>query len=157
MSAWHPPARVQPYGLAGEEGESFVRAARSVRCSLASACSEPDVRKLANAEKRYRALLENARDAIGVTTPEGIILEANRGWERVMGVTRAQMSDEASRLHPGGRRSDTCPNTRRRSRRRWVGPPTALRRPDGTVSHVELSRTVVDVGGERYVLSVAGT
>ena len=33
-------------------------------------------------------------------------------------------------------------------------PPTALRRHDGSVVHVELSRTVVDVGGERYILSI---
>ncbi|HLK35448.1 MAG TPA: response regulator [Polyangiaceae bacterium] len=142
--------------LAGADGESFVRAARSVSMQLGQALALSRMfAKLANAEQRYRALLENALDAISVLTPDGIILEANRGWERVLGVPRTQVV--------GRNVADFAPDPSSKLKSGYdqvVGhgggsvPPTPIRRPDGTIVQLELTRTVVDVGGERYVLSV---
>ncbi len=143
--------------LAGDEGESFVRAARSVSRQLGQALALNRMfSKLAMAEHRYRTMMEHARDGIGVLTEEGVILEVNRGWEEMMGIPRSQMigrnltafavdAEHAASLaafdKPGALAGGTL-------------PPTPMRRPDGTVVQVELSRTVVDVGSERYVLGV---
>jgi PAS domain S-box-containing protein len=143
--------------LAGAEGESFVRAARSVSMQLGQALALSRMfSKLANAEQRYRALLENARDAIGVTTPEGIILEANRGWERVMGVPRVEMvGHNVAEFVPEDAKSEHKSEYDKAVAQGGDSVlPTPLRRPDGSVIQVELSRTVVEVGGERYVLSI---
>jgi PAS domain S-box-containing protein len=112
--------------------------------------------KLVMAEQRYRALLENASDAIGVLTPEGVILEANKGWERVMGTPRSQMVGRKSPIwsprRPGTR---SGPRTRGPSPRE--GPRSTrypFRRSDGSVVYLEISGTVVDVSGERYVLFI---
>jgi PAS domain S-box-containing protein len=143
--------------LAGAEGESFVRAARSVSMQLGQALALSRMfSKLANAEQRYRALLENARDAIGVTTPEGILLEANRGWERVMGVPREKMvGHNVAEFIPEDATSEhKSEYDKAIAQGGGSVPPMPLRRPDGTVVQVEMSRTVVDVGGERYVFSV---
>jgi two-component system cell cycle sensor histidine kinase/response regulator CckA len=143
--------------LAGTEGESFVRAARSVSMQLGQALALSRMfSKLATAEQRYRALLENARDAISILSPDGIILEANRGWERIMGAPRTQMvGRNMSEFAPGDAKA-----LRKSEYEKAVAqggglvPTMSLRRPDGTQVHVEISRTVVDVGGERYVLSI---
>lgn len=143
--------------LAGLEGETFVRAARSVSTQLGQALALGRMfSKLAAAEKRYRALFENARDAIVVLTPDGIILEGNRGWETVIGVPRAQFLGR----NVAEFTADEAKLVQRSEYEKAIGqnggslPPTALQRPDGSVVQVELSRTVVEVGGERYVLSV---
>jgi PAS domain S-box-containing protein len=143
--------------LAGTEGESFVRAARSVSTQLGQALALSRMfSKLVAAEQRYRALLENARDAIGILSPDGVILEANRGWERVMGTPRAQMvGHRVSEFAP-----DDGKGVRQSEYEKAIAqgggsvPPMFLRRPDGTEVHVEMSRTVVEVGGERYVLAI---
>ncbi len=143
--------------LAGAEGKSFVRAARSVSKQLGQALALSRVfSKLAAAEHRYRALLANARDAINVATTEGVILEANRGWEEMLGLPRAQIvgrniAEFAPEGEPGAQQSEY---EKAVAQGRGPPPPTPLRRADGSVVHVELSRTVVDVGEERYVLSI---
>jgi PAS domain S-box-containing protein len=144
--------------LAGAEGESFVRAARSVSMQLGQALALSRMfSKLATAEQRYRALVENARDAIGVLTPEGVILEVNRGWERIMGAPRSQTV--------GRNVADFAPDDTRDARQSEYDKavaqgggsvqPTPYRRPDGSLVQMEVSRTIVDVGGARYVLSIA--
>lgn len=40
------------------------------------------------------------------------------------------------------------------TKKRASMPPVAVARPDGTVVQVEFASTIVDVGGERYVLSI---
>jgi PAS domain S-box-containing protein len=141
--------------LAGSAGEAFVRAARSVSMQLGQALALSRMfAKLTHAEQRYRALLENARDAISVSNPEGVILEANAGWERVLGLPRDQVV--------GRNVADFAPDPaplkseydRAVARRAGSIPPTAIRRPDGSVVQIELSRSVVDVGGERFILSI---
>jgi PAS domain S-box-containing protein len=143
--------------LPGTESASFVRAARSVSMQLGQALALGRAfSKLTSVEQRYRALLDNARDAIAVLTPEGVILEANRGWERVMGVPRARLV--------GRNIANFAPEDMKSTRMSEFGDAiaqgggsvtlTTLQRPDGSLVQVELSRSAVQVGGERLVLSV---
>jgi PAS domain S-box-containing protein len=109
------------------------------------------------AERRYRALLEHANDPISVLTEDGVILEVNRSWERMTGLPRAQAVGRTS--------ADFAPHAQKAARTaefrtavaRGGGstPPMEVVRPDGSVVQVETSRTLVDVGGERIVLSIA--
>jgi len=130
--------------LAGTEAESAVRAARSVSMQLGQALAlARTFSKLGSAEQRYRALFENARDAIGVLDHEGVVLEANQGWEALIGVPRAQIV--------GHHLSDFAPGV-------WAeGASTRLisiQQPGGGMVQVEVSRTAVEVGGTSYVLLV---
>ncbi|HYO93372.1 MAG TPA: response regulator, partial [Polyangiaceae bacterium] len=143
--------------LAGAEGESAVRAARAISTQLGQALALSRMfSKLSSAEQRYRALFENARDAIAVLSPAGVILEANRGWELLLRLPRA--------LLLGRNISDFAPLTSQNSRRSEYaqsiadggGPAAALplQREDGSVIEVEISRTVVEIAGEPSVLII---
>jgi PAS domain S-box-containing protein len=112
--------------------------------------------RLAASEQRYRTLTENAHDAIAILGQDGVIHEANRRLEEMLGVSKDQIvgrrlsefSAEAGELagaqpidDPFG---DGEPGT----------TPLQLLRPDGTAVLVEFSRTAVDVGGERMILVI---
>jgi PAS domain S-box-containing protein len=143
--------------LADAEGDAFVRAGRSVSRQLGQSLALSGMfSKLTAAEQRYRALLENAADAIAVLTPEGVILEVNRSYESLTGLSREQvvgrhfrafLSEEPARFVADYERSVMNGGGR--------AAPFPYRRPDGKVVHVEAARTLVEVGGERYVLSMA--
>ncbi len=112
--------------------------------------------RLARAEHRYRVLLENARDAIGIVSPDGIILEANRGWETLLALPREKILgrsvvDFAPKEEQATRQSAF---TQAIAQGGGAVPPATLVRGDGKRIRVELSRTIIEVGGERYVLSV---
>jgi len=116
--------------------------------------------RLAGAEERYRALLENARDAIGILTPDGVILEANRGWEDVLGLPRDKligrnMDDFAAKPRtPPSSESNQSGGTPISGWQEALAPWWAVSRSDGKVLNVELSRTTVAVGGQELVLCV---
>jgi two-component system cell cycle sensor histidine kinase/response regulator CckA len=97
---------------------------------------EARAERLARAEQRYHLLLENARDAIAVLTNDGVILEANRACEQMMNRPREEVV--------GRNIADFADE----------GSPATLTRGDGKKVRVELSRTVVDVGRERFVLAI---
>jgi PAS domain S-box-containing protein len=143
--------------LASAEGESFVRAARSVSVQLGQVLALGRMfSQLASAEERYRVLLENATDSIGVLTTAGVILEANKSWQKLMGMPREDLVDhnvaEFIAPEPGGVQksaSDAFDSQEEGTLR-----PMSFQRPDGTLVHVELSQTVVNVGGEPYIFAV---
>jgi PAS domain S-box-containing protein len=143
--------------LAGAEGESFVRAARSVSIQLGQALAlSRTFSKLAAAEQRYRVLVENAHDAISITTPEGAIVEVNRRMANLLGVSREEAVGRhiADFAAPGS--TETNATAYREVVAKGTGsvPPVPLARPDGTVVQVEFSSTRVGVGGHAYVLNI---
>ncbi|MFT3842137.1 MAG: response regulator [Myxococcaceae bacterium] len=107
--------------------------------------------KLANAERRYGLLLQNAHDAISVLTGDGVILEANRGWEELLGVGRERFLGRRVEEFMAHDLPPPPPGT---EREQDVAPVTAFRRPDGSVALVELRRTDVDLGGSKLVLAI---
>jgi PAS domain S-box-containing protein len=143
--------------LARTEGESAMRAARSVATHLGQALALSRMfSKLTSAEQRYRALLENAHDGISISTPEGVLSELNLRMEELLGVPREQavgrrIADFAAKGRVEGNAAAYEALVAKGTG--WVAP-VAIGRPDGSVVMVEFSSTVVDVGGERYVFSV---
>ncbi len=47
---------------------------------------------LRDREEKYRSLFEQAREAITIVTPEGVILDANQAWFNLFGYTRDDLS-----------------------------------------------------------------
>jgi PAS domain S-box-containing protein len=144
--------------LAGVEGEGAVRAARSVSMQLGQAlCLSRLFAKVSATEQRYHALFENAADSITVLNLDGVIVEANASCERLLGARREQIL--------GRPIWDFAPDSERESRRAQLSElvrgegaisyPKTIRRVDGTIVQTEISRQVVHVGADRYVLSVA--
>jgi PAS domain S-box-containing protein len=143
--------------LAGTQGDSAVRAARSVSTQLGQALALSRMfSKVASDEQRYRGLFESARDAIAILTPEGIILEANHGWEEILAAPRVQIvghhfSDFAVDGGQVALRSkfETAP-----AQGHGEVSTIALQPAGGGVVQVELSRTVVGAGNDRYILGI---
>jgi len=116
------------------------------------------VQRLAESEARYRALMEQANDAIFVLSPDGVILEANRRCEALLGLA----SDRLVGRHivefspqPG----DATPENVRRFQQVLAaggGPDESivLRRADGARVEVDFSMSLHQVGGVACVLSI---
>ncbi|HEY4187014.1 MAG TPA: response regulator [Polyangia bacterium] len=143
--------------FAGSEGKAAVRAAQSIARQLGQALALSRMfSKLASAERHYRALFENAGDAIGLLTPEGVILEANRGWAEITGLTPAELvghhlSDFAPEGEEDARKADFQGAVARGG---GTEPPVRFRRRNGELVQVELSRTIIEVAGSSHVLVI---
>ncbi|MCC6695076.1 MAG: PAS domain S-box protein [Candidatus Hydrogenedentes bacterium] len=112
-------------------------------------------RELRESNDRYTALFEGARDAILIAEPEsGLILQANREAERLMGRPLMELIGlHYSQLHPKEgeeRRQEAF----ERHATMEAGQPmeTEILRADGTVVPVEVSGSVVNLGGGRRVV-----
>jgi PAS domain S-box-containing protein len=143
--------------LSGADGESAMRSARSVAMQIGQAVALGRMfSKLTTAEHRYRGLLENAHDAISITSPDGILLELNRRMEELLGLPREKAVGRHISEFAAAGREDSNNATYGRAVARGAGsvPPVALARPDGSVVQVEFSSTVVEVGGASYVLNI---
>jgi PAS domain S-box-containing protein len=142
--------------LAGAEGESAVRAARSVASQLGQALALSQMfSKLASAEQRYRALFENARDGIGVSTLDGVVVEVNRGFEKILGRPRSDVvGHRLVEFSPEARRQDVDADVQSSPSHGGGSLAVTIRQPNGTETFAEISRTVVEIGGESFVLSI---
>jgi two-component system cell cycle sensor histidine kinase/response regulator CckA len=112
--------------------------------------------RLTASEQRYRGLLENANDALAVLSPNGVVREMNQRWAEIVGVPREQLigrrvsdfatsdneAEAVANFDTAGASSDSRSGT--------VKIATA------TGSHLlmELSRSSIEVGGERLVLTI---
>jgi two-component system cell cycle sensor histidine kinase/response regulator CckA len=116
------------------------------------------LKRTAESEARYRALMEHASDSIFGLDAQGVILEANREAETLLGVPREQIVGRhisAFAPSPTGEPPEYVG--------RFVGALAArgglidnvvLQRGDGTLVEVDFSMSVNDVGGKAYVLSI---
>jgi signal transduction histidine kinase len=101
---------------------------------------ETSFRRLEESEQRYRTLMANASDAIAILTPDGVVREVNRRLEQALELPRERIL---------GRKFQDLVTAAREP----FGPVEMTRR-DGSRLLIQLSDTVVDVGGERLVLSI---
>ena len=105
---------------------------------------EQSVARLTASEQRYRALLENANDAIAVLTSDGVVREVNQRWAEMVGVPRERligrlMSDlVTSGEEPGSGHSAT------------VNVATAT----GSQIRLEVSHSSIEIAGEQLVLAI---
>jgi two-component system cell cycle sensor histidine kinase/response regulator CckA len=111
---------------------------------------------LRQSEERYRALMEQANDAIMLFAPGRTILEANRRAEQMFGCSRADLVgmsyddlvvEEEREASTNARASLLEEGTVAVANRH-------LRRPDGTVIPVDISAAVVHVGDEPLLLGI---
>lgn len=138
------------------DGTSLVRAARSVSMQLGQALAVSRVfSRLTAAEQRYRALLDNASDAIAISSAEGRVLEVNRRFESLFGRSRQQLiGREIAELAPNAQVPLGLRPQGAAGEHTQLIEPVLIRRPDGGHSHVEFSSAEMDIGGERVVLAI---
>jgi PAS domain S-box-containing protein len=114
---------------------------------------ERSFRRLSESERRYRAVLENAHDAIWVSTPDGTIREVNGRAVELLGLPRGDivgrtLAEFRAKSDSSERSESGRPVLAGRS------PPVELRRSDGSHLFVEFSIAAMDVGGEELVVTV---
>jgi PAS domain S-box-containing protein len=103
--------------------------------------------QLLASEQKYRALLDNAVDAILLADLEGNLLDANRAAEELLGYTRAELQHmHASQLHP----AEEHPRLREVFERLREAGTTLVTHPvirkDGEVIRCEVAATPIDFG-----------
>ena len=108
------------------------------------------------AQNRYRALFENASDAISILTADGVVLEANQRWEEILKIPPEQMVGRHIRdlAAPGHERAneDLFAKSVEAGALRVEAVP--LRRPDGGTVYMTFSTTVIEQDGQPLVLSI---
>ena len=113
--------------------------------------------RLRSSEERYRAIVENANDALFLLDPGGEVLEVNRRGEEILGRSSAEIVGRRLRDFA----SPDAPDTGWQGLERVpAGEPVRLEpvqvgRPDGTGVPVELSASLVRAGGRTLLLAIA--
>jgi two-component system, cell cycle sensor histidine kinase and response regulator CckA len=140
-----------------ESGTALLKAARSVSMQIAQALIlSRTFQRLGASERRYRLLFESARDGMSIVTPAGVILEANRGWEDIVGRRRAEIVGRSiTDFLPAEPRTTTLEELASAVINGSAVVLKQMLHADGHLVQVELSRTAVEIGSERYVLEIA--
>jgi PAS domain S-box-containing protein len=139
--------------VTNEDSIAFARAmgnqlAQSIELSASFA-------RLAASELRYRTVTESANDAISILTPEGLIIEANRSFELMLGLERDQIVGHSlGDFTAPGHEQDTVESYGRSLTSKLPTAPRPLRKADGSIILVEFSNRSVEVGGENLVFSI---
>jgi len=112
-------------------------------------------RELRETEKRFRSIFDNAQDAIFIESTDGKILDANRAVCRLLGYTRPELlSLTVADIVPPDLRSTLSPFIRPESVKPGVLIETENLRKDGTRFPVEVSNTIVNMGGKERVVAI---
>jgi PAS domain S-box-containing protein len=137
--------------------EDSVAFARAMGNQLVQSLElESSFARLAASEQRYRALTENAYDAIAILSGDGVIREVNRRLEEILGLAKGQIigrrigdfAAPAADQRALESQGDAVPTGGPRTL------PFELTRSDGTSVLVEFSIATVEVGGERMVFAI---
>jgi two-component system cell cycle sensor histidine kinase/response regulator CckA len=107
-------------------------------------------------EERYRALFENAKDAIAVLTPEGIVREMNQRWADIVGVPREQLIGRQVRdFAPLGEEAKNDESYRRMvASGHAVSAPVKIATGDGSNVLLEFSQATIEAAGEKLVFAI---
>jgi len=109
---------------------------------------------LRESEERYRALMEGASDAILIADLEGHLLSGNRTAEKLLGYTRAEISQlTIDQIHPPQdlERHITLFSNIFYTRSEQI-LNTAILHKNGTVISVDITASLIEVGGKSIVL-----
>jgi two-component system, cell cycle sensor histidine kinase and response regulator CckA len=144
-----------PESVTSEAAVAFVRAiGNQIVQSLALTRS---VASLKTSEQRYRTLLEGASDAIAVLTLGGIVREVNHRWEALTGLSRDQLigrhARELAPSHKDSRTTHTFEAAVNAACDKAV--PIEIAGRGGVRVLIEVSSTIVEVGGEPLVLTIS--
>ena len=140
--------------------QNLARLPSAVLRALSEAKERAERRKAEEAlrasEQRTRALMENATDAILVTNIQGIVVEVNRAGEELFGRPRAEFAGchffdllvaderEKARLRFEAILAGGAPG----------GQETIAMTADGRAVPIEISGSLVEIGGERLMLAI---
>ncbi len=114
--------------------------------------SDPDLKKR---EELFHTVFDSADDAIYIETPDGRILEVNQAVCDMLGYTREELlTMRVSDILPPDRADALSEVIRRESTRRGAYIETENLRKDGTLVPVEVSNTLVELGGEKRVIAI---
>jgi PAS domain S-box-containing protein len=105
-------------------------------------------------EEKFRAVFESANDGIFLVNAQGVVVELNEAMARMHGYTPDEMAPMALSDLDTPETSRLAPD---RMRRLLGGEPMTFEvehwRKDGTAIPLEVTASVVAIGGERYVLA----
>jgi two-component system cell cycle sensor histidine kinase/response regulator CckA len=111
--------------------------------------------KVRASEEKYRALMENALDAIHVLSPDGTILEANLAAETLVGrPRREQLGRSFLELIPAEGRDAVAGHFGGMLETGSLHESSSVLRSDGRTIPIEVSASRVDVGGEPLILAI---
>jgi two-component system cell cycle sensor histidine kinase/response regulator CckA len=112
--------------------------------------------ELLASEKRYRALFENAKDAIAVLTPDGVVREMNQRWADIVGVPREKLTGRhLSDFAPLGEEAKNNESyDRMMASDAAVSAPVRIATADGSNLLMEFSRANIEVAGEELVIAI---
>lgn len=132
-----------PYRLPGREQLAVLGLAIDI-----TAEKERELQLLAS-ERKYRALLDNAVDAILLADFEGRLLDANHKAEELLGYRRAELQQmHASQLHP----AEELPRLREVFRQLGESGSTLVTHPvirkDGSLITCEVAATAIQYGDQ---------
>ncbi len=114
------------------------------------------VARVTASEQRYRALLENAQDAIAVLTPYGIVREMNQRWAEIVGIPREQLVGRHVRdFAPRGLEVENGEGYQRTlGSKEAVSGPIKIATWDGSNLFLEFSLATIELEGENLVLAI---
>jgi PAS domain S-box-containing protein len=108
-------------------------------------------------ESRWRLLMEHARELIAVLDLDGVVLEANRRWEELLGLPPGGLAGRhISEFAPDGHGPSATAEYRRVVRAGMHGSceGVLVRRHGGSVAQVDFATSTVMLGGRPVVLSI---
>lgn len=113
-------------------------------------------RAIAESERRFRRLVEQAADGFLVFDSDGNIVDANAGATRSLGYTREELLQLNLRDVDAALSDDALAELRTEpARGQPVTVETVYRRKDGTTFPVEVRSGLLDAGGEMLFLALA--
>lgn len=138
-----------PYHAMGEKSRAVLGLAMDIT-------EEKETeRRLLASEQKYRALLENAVDAILLAELDGRLVDANRRAEQLLGYSREELHGMHSRaLHPPeehARLAEVFETLRSAGNTLVVHP---VRRKDGSILQVEVAACRIDFGDQTLVQGI---
>jgi len=107
--------------------------------------------ELKESERKYRAILENASDAILLTDRQGNLIEANRTAEKLWGYTRKELLEmNYTQLHPMTELDRTIAAFKKIVKQgKGSFQNGVILCKDGTTAPVDITATAIDYNGEK--------
>jgi PAS domain S-box-containing protein len=110
---------------------------------------------LRESEERFRTIFDSAKDAIFLETPEGRILDANKAACELLGYTREELlAKRVSDIVPPERAALFPKRIQARTVQKGVYVEVEELRKKGVRIPVEVSNTLVDIGGRQRVVAI---
>jgi two-component system cell cycle sensor histidine kinase/response regulator CckA len=107
-------------------------------------------------EQRYRALFENAQDAIALLTPDGVVREMNQRWADIVGVPREELTGRHVRdfAAPGDESKNSRSYQQMVASDDVISSALKIATRDGSKLLMEFSHSTFEVAGEKLVLAI---